>query len=125
MRGERTRRSRRRGSLAVRDDGVTEVRAVTRLRVRVQHVLAQFVGQRISDSAGVDEDALVGQVRQETAALGETVGRVQGDRLPNPVDVGFPDPVHPQYPGCQVGALNFEASLASCMTVAAKSNSSS
>jgi hypothetical protein len=56
MRGERTGRSGRRGPVTVRDDGVTDVRAVTRLGVRVQDLLAQFVGQRIGDSAGVDHD---------------------------------------------------------------------
>ena len=84
-----------RGPSTVRDDGVTDVGAVNRLGVCVQDLLLQFVGRRISDSAGVDEDALVGQVCQETAALGETVGRMQGDRLPNPVDVVFPDAVLP------------------------------
>jgi hypothetical protein len=40
------------------------------------------------------------------------VGRVQCDRLPNPVDVGFWDAVGLQHLGSQVGALDLEASLA-------------
>ena len=37
---------------------------------------------------------------------------MQRDRLPTPVDVGFWDAVVPQHLGSQVGALDFEASLA-------------
>jgi hypothetical protein len=52
-------------------------------------------------------------VGQETAAVGESVRRVQSDRLPYPVDVSFCDSVLSQHRGSQVGSLYFEASVSS------------
>ena len=48
---------------------------------------------------------------RETAAFGETVGRMQRDGLPNAVDVGIRNTVLPQHRSSEVGSLDLEASV--------------
>ena len=58
------------------------------LRVSVEYLLAQSVRYGVSDSACVDEDALVREGGQQTAPVSDAERRVQCDRLPDAVDVG-------------------------------------
>ena len=87
------------------DNRVRDVPAFSRLGVRIEHVLAESIGHDTCELPRVDEDALVGEVSQEAAALGEPVRRMQSDRLPDPLNVGFRDTMLSQHRGCQVGSL--------------------
>ena len=98
-----------------------------------EHLLPQSVRDGVRDPACVYEDPLVRQVRQQTATVGDADRRVERDRLPDLVDVGFGNAVLPEDGGSQIGALDSKRaspdacspSPKSCITVAAKSRSSS
>jgi len=94
------------------DDGVRDGPIAGRSRIRVQYLLAQSVRDAISDPACVDKDSPVGKGCDQTAPVRDAERRVQGDRLPDPVDVAFGHAVAPKYGGSQIGALDLEASLA-------------
>src|SRR5207302_7917117 len=73
--------------------------------------LSQLVRDTVRDPANVDEDAFVGEVGQQAAAVGDADGRVQGDGLPDPVDVGFGDPMFPQDASSEIGTFDLEATF--------------
>jgi transcriptional regulator GlxA family with amidase domain len=83
-----------------------------RSRIGVQYLLALSVRYAVSDSASVYEDSPVRKGREQTAAVCDADGRVQCDRLPNPIDVAFGDAVPLEYRGSQISALDLETSLA-------------
>ena len=100
------------GTVRMLDDRVRDVPPCRRLGIRIEHLDAQSIGHDIGESPRVDEDALVGEARQEAATFGEPMRRVQRDRFPDPLDVGVRDTVLPQHRGREVGSLDLEATLA-------------
>jgi len=114
-------------------DGVRDGAVSGGSGIGVEYLLSQSVRDGVGDSACVDEDPLVREGGEQTATVGDADRRVQCDRLPNSVDVAFGDAVPPKDGGSQIGALDLETSLTcrvltkskSCITVAAKSRSSS
>ena len=76
-----------------------------------EHLLPQSVRDGVRDPACVYEDPLVREVGQQTATVGDADRRVESDRLPDLVDVGFGNAVLPEDGGSQIGALDLEASL--------------
>jgi len=127
------REARRIGTGRMGHDGVRYGAVSGGSRIGVQHLLAQSVRYAVSDSACVDEDSPVRQGSEQTAPMSNAERRMQCDRLPNSVDVAFGDAVPPEYGSSQVGASTSKRaspvarspSPRSCMTVAAKSRSSS
>jgi len=77
----------------------------SRAWVRIEHLLSQSIGHRTA-SRPASMTRLVGEVRQETAAFGETVARMQRDGLPNAVDIGIRNTVLPQHRSGEVGSLD-------------------
>jgi hypothetical protein len=76
-----------------------------------EHLLPQSVRDGVGDPACVYDDPLVREGGQQTATVGDADGRVESDRLPDLVDVGFGNAVLPEDGGSQIGALDLEASL--------------
>ena len=80
-------------------------------REGVEYLLSQSVRYDVGDSACVYEDPLVREGGEQTAPVSDADRRVQCDRLPDLVDVGFGNAVLPEDGGSQIGALDLEASL--------------
>ena len=76
-----------------------------------EHLLPQSVREGVRDPACVYEDPLVREVGQQTATVGDTDRRVESDRLPDLVNVGFGNAVLLEDGGSQIGAFDLEASL--------------
>ena len=94
------------------DDGVRNGPIAGWPRIGVQYLLPQSVRQAIGDSTRIDEDSLVCQRGEQTATVRDAERRVQGDRLPNSVEVAVGDAVPSEYGSSQIGALDLETSLA-------------
>ena len=65
----------------------------------------------VRDPACVYEDPIVREVGQQTTTVGDSDRRVESDRLPDLVNVGFGNAVLLEDGGSQIGAFDLEASL--------------
>src|SRR5262249_7097318 len=97
------------------DDRVGKGAVPTGPGVGVQDFLSESVRYPAGDSTCIYEDTFVCEVGQQAAPVSDADRRVEGDRLPDLVDVGFCDAVLPQDRGGQIGALDLEASLPECV----------
>ena len=111
VRTERAGGCRRIGAGCVVDDRISEVSNVSGLGIRVEYLSAQSICYPIAELADVEEDALVGEIGQQAAAVGDSLAGVEGDRFPHSVNVGFGDAVVPEHGRSQIGSLDLEASL--------------
>ena len=91
LRRERTGGRRRSGAGCVVDDRVLDVSLVGGLGIRVEYLSSQSICYSIAEPADVEEDAFVGEIGQQAAAVGDSDASVEGDRFPHPVNVGFGD----------------------------------
>src|SRR5204862_4901895 len=112
LEGERTGRRRRFRPSRVGDDGVRDGAVSGRSWIRVEYFLPQTVRHGVGDPACVYEDSFVREVGEQAASVSDADRRVQCDRLPDSVDVGFGDAVRAKDGSSQIGALDLETSLA-------------
>ncbi len=89
----------------------SQVSLVSGLGIRVEYLSSQSICYPIAEPADVDEHALVGEIGQQAAAVGDSDAGVEGDRFPYPVNVGFGEAVVPEHGRSQIGSLDLEASL--------------
>ena len=108
---ERTGRRGRFGTGRMGHDGVRDGAVSGGPREGVEYLLSQSVRDGVGDAACVDEDPLVREGGKQTAPVGDADRRVESDRLPDLVDVGFGNAVLPEDGSGQIGALDLEASL--------------
>src|SRR5690348_8237634 len=94
------------------DDGVGDGAVSWRSWIRVEYLLSQTVRHGVGDPACVDEDPSVCEVGEQAPSMRDAERRVQCDRLPNSVDVGFSEAVLPKDRRGQIGALDLETSFA-------------
>src|SRR5258708_5568527 len=111
--GERTGRRGRLRPSRMGDDGVRDGAVSGRSWIDVEYLLSQTIRYGVGDSACIYEDALVREVGEQAASVSDADRRVQRDRLPHSVDVGFIDAVLPKDRSSQIGALALQPSFGS------------
>ena len=84
LRRERAGGRRRIGAGCVVDDRVLDVSLVGGLGIRVEYLSSQSICYSIAEPADVEEDAFVGEISQQAAAVGDPDAERGGRSLPTP-----------------------------------------